>query len=47
MIAEVRFKFKTAFFQYKRKKARWITVFERIKGIIQPLIVVEDGYLSR
>jgi hypothetical protein len=34
-LAEIRYKFKLTFFLYKRKKARWRTLFNKVDAIIE------------
>ena len=42
-IANIRFKYKTAFFNYKKAKAKWRSVFETVdKIVIKPIVYDAD-----
>ncbi len=45
-IAELRYQLKVAFFLYKRKKARWTSLFESIDNLIQKPIKFDDDKIS-
>lgn len=40
-LAQVRYQFKVLFFLYKRKKAKWVSLFDSIEKLIQKPIDFE------
>jgi hypothetical protein len=43
-IADVRNKFKIAFFLYKRKKSRWIALYKEIKDLTNEVGEIPENY---
>ena len=46
-IADVRNKFNIAFFLYKRKKSRWVTLYATVKSLTEQPVEFEDAYLKK
>lgn len=47
-IADVRNKFKIAFFLYKRKKSRWVTLYQKVMSLIEePKADIDPEYLRK
>jgi hypothetical protein len=46
-IADVRNKFRTAFFLYKRKKSRWISLYNRVTQVTVQPAEFADEYLRK
>jgi hypothetical protein len=47
IIAEFRFKLRMAYFFYKRKKARWVSLSNKICSLVEQPIHFTDEYLTR
>lgn len=45
-IADVRNKFNIAFFLYKRKKSRWVALYDTVTSLTEQPIEFEDSYLK-
>lgn len=46
-IAMIRYTLKCQYFLYKRKKARWVTLFNKVDDLIERPVVYEQEYLLR
>jgi hypothetical protein len=46
-ISQVRYTFKVTFFLYKRKKSRWISLYDKIDSLIEKPVNFEDSYLRK
>lgn len=46
IIANVRYQFKVAYFMYKRKKSKWITLFNNVDQLVEKPIIYEDKHFK-
>jgi hypothetical protein len=45
-IANIRYQFKVAYFNYKKKKAKWLTIFNKVNSLVETPIKYEDRDLQ-
>lgn len=46
-IANVRYQFRVAYFLYKRKKSRWMSLFDKVNSLIEQPVTYEEKYLTK
>jgi hypothetical protein len=46
-IAEVRNKFKITYFLYKRKKCRWLELYQEVKDLTLPVEEIPEDFMKR
>ena len=47
MIASIRYQFTLAFFMYKRKKGKWLTLFNQLDGLVEKPVEYQEKHLRQ